>query len=54
LERSRLKILWNLRDAKGEQVVSGIYLIHIVVRHDTYESATSPLENYILKLGVKK
>jgi len=53
LERTKLQMLWNLRTKSGRPVVSGIYLMHVIVRHDTYDSNNAGVENHVLKLGVK-
>jgi len=45
--------LWNLRDSKGEQVISGIYLIRFVVRSDNFTTVNGSLENHVIKIGVK-
>jgi len=53
LDRTQLKVLWNLRDTKGEQVISGIYLIRFVVRSDNFTTVNGQLENHVIKIGVK-
>ncbi|MEN9355008.1 MAG: hypothetical protein RL318_2333, partial [Fibrobacterota bacterium] len=53
LDRARLQILWNLRDESGRQVVSGVYLIRMVIRYTDDVTVGGKLDNFILRYGVK-
>jgi len=53
LDRVRLDVVWNLRNDQGRQVVSGVYLIRMIIRYNDANTADAPLENFVLKMGVR-
>lgn len=53
LDRARLRILWNLRDAKGSQVVSGVYLIRTVIRYTDTQDVGAKFDNFVIRYGVR-
>lgn len=53
LDRARLQILWNLRDESGRQVVSGVYLIRMVIRYTDENKVGAAMDNFVLHYGVK-
>ena len=52
LDRVRLDVVWNLRNDQGRQVVSGVYLIRMIIRYNDASTSNAPLENFVLKMGV--
>jgi hypothetical protein len=53
LDRVRIQLQWNMRDAKGEVVGSGIYLWRIVSYVRSNEGGTPIMTNQVVKVGVK-
>ncbi len=53
LDRVRIQLQWNMRDAKGEVVGSGIYLWRIVSYVRTVEGGVPVMTNQVVKVGVK-
>ena len=53
LDRTRLQALWNLRDSNGRHVITGIYLMRVVIRGELNNPGGASLENHVLRVGVK-
>jgi hypothetical protein len=53
LDRTRLQIVWNLRDANGRQVSTGVYLVRMLIRYTDDSRIDSKMDNYILRYGVR-